>query len=269
MSRYPKVTQNWLDKTVSYFNPQSGLKRLEAKTRMALAGGYTGARRDRKQTKSWNVSDGSADNVTLPDLPILRERSRDLLRNAPLACGAINTVVTNVVGTGLKVQSHIDREILKPLLKDEESFDKFERDAERIFRNWAESTDSDATRSQTFSEIQNLILRSTLESGDIFILKRNIVRKNKSIDLALQLVEADRVNNPGLKTDSSKLSAGIEMDENGAPVAYHICNQHPEDFEQEKAKKYTRVPAFDKFGNRQVFHIFIELDQDLQEEFLI
>lgn len=256
MSRYPKVTQNWLDKTVSYFNPQSGLKRLEAKTRLALAGGYTGARRDRKQTRSWNVSDGSADNVTLPDLPILRERSRDLLRNAPLACGAINTVVTNVVGTGLKVQSHIDREILKPFLKDEASFDKFERDAERIFRNWAESTDSDATRSQTFSEIQNLILRSTLESGDIFILRRNIVRKNKSIDLALQLVEADRVYNPDSKADNSKLSAGIEMDDNGAPVAYHICNQHPDDFENGKDKKYTRILAFDKFGNRQVFHIF-------------
>ena len=77
MSRYPRINQTWLDKTVSYFSPQSGLKRLEAKTRLALAGGYTGARRDRKQTKSSNVSDGSADNVTLPDLPILRERSRD------------------------------------------------------------------------------------------------------------------------------------------------------------------------------------------------
>jgi len=256
MSRIPKIEATWLDKTVSYFSPQSGLKRLEAKTRLAIAGGYTGARRDRKQTKSWNTSDGSADNVTLPDLPVLRERSRDLLRNAPLACGAVNTVVTNVVGTGLKVQSHIDREILKPFFKGEEDFDKFERDAERIFRNWAESTDSDATRSQTFSEIQNLILRSTLESGDIFILKRNITRKNKSIDLALQLVEADRINNPDNKTDNSKLSAGIEMDVNGAPVAYHICNQHPDDYENDKTKKYTKIPAFDKYGNRQVFHIF-------------
>ena len=43
----------------------------------------------------------ASDQVTLPDLPALRERSRDLIRNAPLATGAINTVVvTNVVGTG-------------------------------------------------------------------------------------------------------------------------------------------------------------------------
>ena len=185
MSKKLIISDNWLDKTISYFSPEKGLKRLEARARLSIAGGYVGARRDRRQTKSWDISDGSADNVTLPDLPALRERSRDLIRNAPLACGAVNTVVTNVVGTGLKVQSHIDREILKLFFKGEEDFDKFERDAERIFRNWAESTDSDATRSQTFSEIQNLILRSTLESGDIFILKRNITRKNKRIDICI------------------------------------------------------------------------------------
>lgn len=256
MSRIPKIEATWLDKTVSYFSPETGLKRLEARTRLAIAGGYTGARRDRRQTKSWNTTDGSADNVTLPDLPSLRERSRDLLRNAPLACGAVNTVVTNVVGTGLKVQSHIDREILKPFFKGEDEFDKFERSAERIFRNWAESADCDITRSQSFSEIQNLILRSVLESGDIFILKRNVPRSGKIIDLSLQLVEADRVSNPNYKIDDGKLSAGVQMDNNGAPIAYHVCNQHPDDYQSEKTKKYVKIPAFDKYDNRQVFHIF-------------
>ena len=256
MSKKLRISDNWLDKTISYFSPEKGLKRLEARARLSIAGGYVGARRDRRQTKSWDISDGSADNVTLPDLPALRERSRDLIRNAPLACGAVNTVVTNVVGTGLKVQSHIDREVLKPFFKDESEFDKFERNAERIFRNWAENTDCDITRSQTFSEIQNLILRSVLESGDIFIIKRTIPRSNKLIDLSLQLVEADRVSNPDYKTNTEKLIAGVEVDKNGAPIAYHICNQHPDDYKYEKSKKYVKIPAFDKYDNRQVFHIF-------------
>lgn len=256
--KYPNINinQNVIDKLVTFINPQAGLRRMEAKTRLAIAGGYTGAKRDRRQTKSWNSTDGSADNVTLPDLSILRERSRDLLRNAPLACGAVNTVVTNVVGTGLKVQSQIDREVLAPYFKNEEEFDKFERSAERIFKNWSESQDCDITRSQTFSEIQNLILRSVLESGDIFILKRNVIRKGKIIDLALQLVEADRVSNPKFQTNNKNLSAGVEMDSDGAPVAYHICNQHPDDFENQNEKKYVKIPAFDKSDNRQVLHIF-------------
>ena len=259
MNRSPKIGSSWLDRTISYFSPEKGLKRLEARSRLSLAGGYVGARRDRRQTKSWDISDGSADNVTLPDLPILRERSRDLIRNAPLACGAINTVVTNVVGTGLKVQSHIDREVLKPFFRNEEEFDKFERSAERIFRNWSESYDCDITRSGNFAEIQNLILRSVLESGDIFIIKRNIPRSNKLIDLSLQLVEADRVINPDYKADNYKISAGVEMDKNGAAIAYHICGSHPDDpnnYENRRAKKYTRIAAFDKYDNRQVFHIF-------------
>lgn len=256
MSRLPKIESSWLDKTISYISPETGLKRMEARTRLALAGGYTGARFDRRQTKSWSTSDGSADNVTLGDLPTLRNRSRDLLRNAPLACGAVNTVVTNVVGTGLKLQSQIDREVLAPFFKTEEEFDKFERNAERIFKNWSESQDCDITRSQTFPEIQNLILRSVLESGDIFILRRNVVRKGKIINLALQLIEADRVSNPDFKTDTSNLSAGIEMDDNGAPITYHICNQHPDDFENQNEKKYVKISAFDKYDNRQVLHIF-------------
>jgi len=254
--KFPKISENWLDKTISYINPQAGLKRFEAKTRMAIAGGYTGARRDRRQTSSWNAVDGSADSVTLPDLPELRERSRDLLRNAPLACGAVNTVVTNVVGTGLKVQSHLDRDVLKPYFRSEDEFDAFERDAERIFRNWAESSDCDITRCQTFSEIQNLILRSVLESGDVFILKRSITRPNRNIDLALQIVEADRVSNPNFKADITTLAGGVEMDSNGAPIAYHICNKHPHDYQNGLSQKFVKVPAFDKYDNRQVFHIF-------------
>ena len=120
----------------------------------------------------------------------------------------------------------------------------------------AENTDCDITRSQTFSEIQNLILRSVLESGDIFIIKRTVPRSNKLIDLSLQLVEADRVSNPDYKTNTEKLIAGVEVDKNGAPIAYHICGSHPDDYQSEKSKKYVKITAFDKYDNRQIFHIF-------------
>lgn len=249
-----QIQPNFIDKTVAFFSPVQGLKRLEARTRMALVGGYTGARLDRRQTKAWKTTDGSADNVSLPDLPLLRERSRDLLRNAPLATGAVNTVVTNVIGTGLRVHSNIDRELLKPFLKTEENFDKWERDAERIFRHWAENTNCDATRYQTFAEMQNLIIRSCLESGDIFVVKRFIDRPNSLLSSSLQLVEADRIANPNFQMDTPKLGGGVELDDNGAPIAYYIYNRFPEDYGS-GGNEYKRIPAFSKNGERQVFHI--------------
>lgn len=112
MKKIELPKQTFVDKAISWISPEAGLKRWQARTRMALLGGYTGARNNRRATQTWNVASGSADNVSLDDLPVLRDRSRDLLRNAPLAIGAVNTVITNVIGTGLKPQSHIDREIL-------------------------------------------------------------------------------------------------------------------------------------------------------------
>jgi len=247
-----KLQQNFIDKAVAFVAPVAGLRRMEARARLALAGGYLGARKDRRQTKEWRTADGSADSVTLDDLPELRSRSRDLLRNAPLAVGAVNTVVTNVVGTGLIVRSSLDRELLAPYIKSEAEFDRWERDAERMFRHFAESRNCDSSRYQTFPEMQNLVLRSCLESGDVFVVKRYIERKGSLLGLSLQVIEADRVMNPDNAPDTAKCSGGVELDDNGSPAAYHVATRHPSD--QGKVE-FLRIPAFAKDGSRQVLHI--------------
>ena len=47
-------------------------------------------------------------------------------------------------------------------------------------------------------------------------------RPNRSINLALQIVEADRVANPDFKSDTATLAGGVEMDSDGAPISYQI-----------------------------------------------
>lgn len=255
MNKTPIYKPNLIDRAVAYINPLKGLQRMEARTRMAILGGYAGARLDRRQTSRWNTPSGSADSVSLNDLPILRDRSRDLLRNAPLATGAVNTVITNVIGTGLKPQSHIDREVLKPYLKNDEAMEKFETQAERIFKIWAETQDCDITRSQNFTEMQALVLRSCLESGDVFVVRKYKERPENPFGTALQVVEADRVDNPD-NTTNENIVAGVEIDKDGAPVAYHVFNRNPADIETGVAKA-TKVAAFDDSGHRQVLHIFL------------
>jgi len=78
-----------------------------------LGRGYQGASHDRN-LRTWVYSRGkrTADEEILPDLQILRERSRDLYRNSTVGRGAIKTVVSNVIGSGLKLQANIDREFL-------------------------------------------------------------------------------------------------------------------------------------------------------------
>lgn len=248
-----KYKPNIIDKVVTFINPLAGLKRTQARTMLSMVGGYTGARHDRRQTKQWNAISGSADAVSLFDLPTLRDRSRDLLRNAPLATGAVNTLITNVIGTGLRPQSHLDRSVLRKYLKTDEEMERWESEAERIFTIWANNPDCEITRSQSFTELQALVLRSCLESGDVFVLRKYRERSGNPFGTTLQILEADRIGT--IVNNDTSIIAGVEIDNDGAPTAYHVFNKNPSDVNYGTVET-TKIPAFDKDGKRQVLHIF-------------
>jgi len=246
---------NLLDKVVSYVSPQRGISRMKARVAMALAGSYKGAREDRKN-KQWSPGGGDADADILTDLPELRERSRDLVRNSPLAAGAINTKVTNIVGRGLRLESAIDHEYLK--MTDEEAH-QWESNTEREFKLWANSKDCDITRTNNFYEMQDLIYRSTLESGDCFALMPMIKLPSNPYSLKIQIVEADNVSNDENAGDSPTLAGGIETDKYGAPINYHVSDSHPGN-EVGGDKTWTKVPAFgEQTGRRNVIHLYEKL----------
>lgn len=206
MTEPAKVKENIVDRVIGYFDPIRGAQRHRARSIMALTGAYTGALMSRRSLGNWAALPQDADSALLPDLQTLRERSRDLVRNNPLGGGAINTAVTNVVGTGLKLQSRPDREILN--LTDEQA-DQWEATIEREFRMWATDPQyCDIRKTLSFADIQDLVFRQTLENGDVFTLMGREKAKSFPYTLRLQLVEADRVCNKDLAKDTEKLSGG-------------------------------------------------------------
>jgi lambda family phage portal protein len=248
------IEENLVDRAIRFFDPARANQRATARLSAAAAGGYVGASTARRQTLSWTAQKGDADAVILYDLPTLRERSRDLLRNAPLATGAVNTVVTNVVGTGLKVKSQIDRDVLKLT---EEAADAWEAQTEREWRLFFDSPECDLARTLRGADQQELVLRQVMENGDVFVLMPTLARPGSPYGLKLQLVEGDRVCNRDGSKDSPTLAGGVERDRNGAPVAYHILNQHPgSSFFRTGERTWTVVPAFGKTGRRNVIHLF-------------
>lgn len=217
-------------------------------------GGYTGARTDRRALQEWTPFAGSPDGDTLPDLETLRARSRDLVRNEPIAGGAVNTNVTSVVGVGLTPRPALDRELLG--LADEAA-DAWERQADRVWKSWAGTTACDLRRKNTFAGLTALVLRSALESGDILALRRYKERKGDLLGLRVQLVEADRLSNPRHLPDTDRLAGGVERDEDGAPVRYHVLNRHPGDVFTPVAQEWIALPAFGAIsGEPLVLHVF-------------
>lgn len=248
------VQESLVDRFVRWRDPVKGLERFRARVNIALVGGYTGGSKSRRSFKNWFTRGNDADADLLPDLPTLRERSRDLGRNEPLAAGAINTQCTNVVGAGLKLHAMIDRAYLG--LSDEDA-DAWETGAERYFNLWASKAEyCDIAATTNFYGHQDIALRGSLENGDIFYLLPQKQRTGVPYRTRLKAIEADRVCNSDNKADTNKLAAGIEIDADGAPVKYHIARTHPGAL-RKRATEWDVVEAFGaRSGRRNVLHLF-------------
>lgn len=246
------MMQRLLDKMVEVVAPVRAVRRQAARqTLRVLNSGYSnhGASRTKKSLLGWNFKGGSPDSDITDNLDILRERSRDLFMGAPLATGALKTYRTNVIGSGLRLKAQIDADFLG---MSEEEADRWERNAEREFALWAQ--ECDAGRMMDFYEMQALVFLSWLMSGDVFCTLPMIQRPGNPYALKIALIEADRVCNPPGQTDG-RLRGGVEVDQFGAPVAYHIAQKHPLD-KSGGQNKWVRIPAFGaQTGRRNVLHI--------------
>jgi len=254
--RKVEVKSTIIDKAINYVAPTWGQKRFRSRYIMALAGAYTGASKKRRQTESFNPKGGDADSDTLSDLETLRDRSRDLLRNTPIATGAVGTNIVHIVGSGLQMQSRIDREALGMT---EEQAEEWQKKTEREFNSWAKSLDCDISRRNNFYDLQRLVLRSTLESGDCFVLLPFKELKNSSYGTRLQIIEADRICNENNSRDSKTLAGGIEKEKDGTPKYYHIRTTHPGADFITTERKWDKIPAFTKSGRRNIIHVYEQL----------
>lgn len=222
----------------------------------ASSGGYAGARIDSAQLSRYTPVGGSAVSDVIRDLPMLRARSRDQLRNAPVAIGAVNTTVSHVIGTGLSYTPSIDAEFLG--LTDEKA-EAWGDNTRRRFNAWANSPDCDLARQLNFYGLQELSFRTMLESGDSPVVTPRIER-NGSVRLAIQLIEADRVCNPNRISNTDTMVDGVELDaDTGEALAIHIAKHHPgsRSSSPPTAKDWTKVQLRGAgTGRRNAFLVF-------------
>ena len=249
----PAPKQPLLERIIESVAPERAMRRMRARQVMAVAGQWNAARKDRRGTKNWSTATGSADADLLFDLPMMRERSRDMCRGNPLALGAINTVTTSAVGTGLSLNVQPEAGILG---WSEDQAAAWAQQVESEFRAWAGNPQAcDASKTQDFYSIQALAFRSALESGDIFALLPMVSDPRHIYQTRIHLIEADRIGNKSNVKDTDGLAGGVEMDRYGAPVNYHIMRSHPYGLSR-TTTEWDVVPAFGKkSGRRNVIHL--------------
>lgn len=227
---------------------------------------HSGATKSANWSKAYHYESLSAESDIEKNRKTLRERTRDLFMNSPVGAAAINTVRTNVIGSGLIPRPKIDYEFLG---LSREYAESLQTRIKKEFALWAEGTFCDINDLNNFYELQQIAMLDWLKNGEEFILiSYDKERPYTPYQLRLKLIEADRVCSPGSmnsdymgvhqinRDNNNRIMNGIEINENGRVEAYYICSTHPGEDSFGLKREWKRIPKRgEKTGNPNVLHI--------------
>lgn len=249
---YRKLSTSVLDKRIGRAEKALRLAALDSRldTLEETGAGYAGASTSRRWARNWAVHGGTPDEVLLPDREMLVERAGDLYRNATIPRSAINTTCESAIGSGLRLQSTLDRDILGI---DDETAEQIENEIERKFQAWADSRECDATRRFTFGQIQQLAFKAQQIEGECFSLLPRFRRASMEARMRVQLLPARRCSNPyTISTDLVR--DGITFNERGEPTHYWFSRKEGY---YNLSQDYIQVKAFGTSSGRpNVLHLF-------------
>lgn len=210
-----------LEAAIRAIAPAWALKREQHRLALAALGRfqqrYEGARTTRR-TQGWLPQDAAPEVIIEADLPMLRARSRDLVRNNPYAFAAVDIATAYQVGTGIEPQSQTGEEAL-------------DKQANALWEEWAPHADG-AGRLHIYG-LQGQAARSRIEAGEVLVMLRPMPaaearQRGTPVPLAVHVMEADHIESlPGFATRDDNLIQGVRVDRWGRPEAYRIRTDHP------------------------------------------
>lgn len=218
---------------------------------------WLGASQIARSLRSWFATIGSG----VSDLPqgerrTLRARSRDAFRNHPIARAALTRSRTNIVGTGLMCRPSIDFVTLGLTPDEAHEINKAIRTG---WERWAEDPlECDAEATLDIYGLQSLVLLSAMSSGDCFGLTPFEQRPGGLSGLKIQLIEADRVENPNAEANRAGQIDGITLSSIGQPIGCTIRSNHPgDDIVLAGPPTWEYFPVFGaETGRRRVLHVW-------------
>ena len=248
--------RNLIDMAVGYISPKRGMSRIAARAAFDLGASYYQGSKRSRLNNNWSTSQESVDtSYSGGELQTLRDRSRDLNRNDPIASGITGTFQTNAVGTGLQPQSRIDFNAIG-ITQDQAK--TFQAQAEKAYKRIGFF--ASASRKLNMDQIQSLWVRQVIESGEFLAVRRAITSGiGRPYFLALDIIEPDRLDTPSDRAKQKSWRYGIDFSTRGEPKRYAIRIEHPGESVQTRFPRPTdfrTIRALDPQGRPNVFHNF-------------
>lgn len=237
----------------------------------ALVGGsrvpYDAGDSNSDQMATWQPALWSPDN----EINIYRDRIvsrvRDLARNDGWASGSITRVLDNAVGACYRPVFKPDYRMLRQLTGNK-AFDaewaaEYSRFLTAHWRTWANDKGRycDVERKQTVSQMLRLAFRHKLLDGDALAVMQyrpdRLGHGKARYATTVQIIDPDRLSNPQQNFDMPNIRGGVEIDADGAPVAYHIREAHMGDWwAGKKTMTWKRIQRETSWGRPVVIHDF-------------
>lgn len=237
---------------------------------MLVGGGttaYDAADRSSQHMAEWNPYLWSPDGELNMARDTIVSRVRDLVRNDGWASGGVTRILDNAIGANFRPISKPDYRALAAATGnagfDADWAKEFARAVEASWRIYANDTSRycDAQRSLTVSQIMRLGFRHKLIDGDALALMRWMPERvepgRARYATAIQLLDPDRLSNPQLTYDQHRLRGGVEIDDDGAAIAYHIRRAHQGDWwSGADSVHWDRYPRETPWGRPIIVHDF-------------
>ncbi|WP_147127809.1 phage portal protein [Shimia ponticola] len=213
-----------IDKAVLSVAPMAGLRRIEARAAAGRIMAYYDAAGGGRRQGSWHPSRGDAD-ASGGRRQRLSWISRDMIRNNPIATGAVQTIVAHTVGKGIqpRLAGFDDAPGTKANGGGESELLETAKAAMKLH---FDSTRVDYRGRETLAGLQRLAMAAVATDGEVLIVQHD---QSAGLYPQFEVLEIDHLDSGAWKshTNGGYVQDGIEYDANGQRVAYHLYEEHP------------------------------------------
>ncbi len=251
-----KAKKSFIDPWLEKHFPATALKRQHARLGLEAAN-WAGASTRSPGLSNFFPGVSDVDSSLLWERQELVNRSRDHVRNVPVARGAIDRICDHAIGEkGLMLHPKIDA---KTLGIDTETAINWQESTAARWRLYAESKESDHHRRINFNKKGYLTLQSQLEGGDCFTIFLDYQRAGSPFSLKTQTIESEFVSNKNNESNTQQLFDGIEKDGQGVPKKIWISDVHPGNAEFQAITKWTSRDFYSANGNPLVLQHYNQI----------
>jgi len=173
---------------------------------------YEGAKTSRLN-RDFNLTNNHFEMLAGSDRELLKARARWLSANNPIVKSIDKSIVKNVVGTGIRLQSKVKDKEFK-------GAKRFNEDIERLWEEFIKKENFDLAGLSGLYDFQKLSLKHKLMDGEILVNK--VWTKDKLFPLKFQLVESDMFDNTKTSNKNNSVFSGVEVNSAGRPTAYWL-----------------------------------------------